>query len=623
MSKERAQKTPERDKGTWPIVPKQRALIFQGGGALGAYEAGVYRVLHDWIYKSITAGKKNENFFDVIAGTSIGAINGAIVVSYVLKNKREAEKRRKQGDNEARNWPEYWYGSADILEDFWNSLPIKNNFLMDWYDSSFWPWEYFHNTTKSMKEGWNEVLDKAEESMLNFWKDNSSSNNPFVKEWFDFLRFYTEALDTPASTEAARRHWTTMTLASPNVAAAIPRHDLKFLDPRGFRFRGEQRQVPFYWRYLPNNYSLREACHGYILDSIKTNPKEQEPRLLFVTVDVKSGDTVSFDSYPKRDKSGNNTWFTEYEEYADNKYKHLIKYPNGIEWEQLSTTFSMPDLYRYTTLEDESSAHGKDEEKRTFWDGGMSSNTPLREMISKHKEFWKTKREAKEAEGIPALNIYIADVWPAKISEYPVPSDNDFVASRKGNLLLMDKTEYEESVTKMITDYKELVEKIIKSIEDQHTQDRIKEILDTEFTKSTIHTNNKKTYRQLLLDDKLNIDRVMRIERKDDTYAVGLAMADFSAHTIRQLMAFGKYDALDKLIHSLTYTVQNLDKLPKEMKDSLHGHLVQASNALGSNQNNYSYEGVMEHLYDFVDEVNTIESELGKDQYDLLNLLRP
>ena len=115
-----------------------------------------------------------------------------------------------------------------------------------------------------------------------------------------------------------------------------------------------------------------------------------------------------------------------------------------------------------------------------------------------------------------------------------------------------------------------------------------------------------------MLDDKLNIDRVMRIERKDDTYAVGLSMADFSAHTIRQLMAFGKYDALDKLIHSLSYTVQNLDKLPKEMKDNLHGHLVEASIALGSNQNNYSYEEVMEHLYDFVDEVNTIESKARK-----------
>ena len=88
MSQERSQETAERDKSTRTIIPKQRALIFQGGGALGAYEAGVYRVLHDWIYQNLIAGKKNENFFDIIAGTSIGAINGAIVVSCVLKNKR-------------------------------------------------------------------------------------------------------------------------------------------------------------------------------------------------------------------------------------------------------------------------------------------------------------------------------------------------------------------------------------------------------------------------------------------------------------------------------------------------------------------------------------------------------
>lgn len=247
MSQERAQKTAERDKGTRTIIPKQRALIFQGGGALGAYEAGVYRVLHDWIYKNITADKKNESFFDVIAGTSIGAINGAIVVSYVLKKKREVEKRRKQGDNEPSNWPQYWCGSADALEGFWNSLPL-NNFLkvfLNWYDLSFWPWDFFHITIKAMKEGWEEILDRSEESMLNVWKGNNSNNNPFVKEWFDFLRFHTEAWDIPASTEAARRHWSTMTFASPNVARAIPRNDLKFWDPFDFRFRGEQRQVFF------------------------------------------------------------------------------------------------------------------------------------------------------------------------------------------------------------------------------------------------------------------------------------------------------------------------------------------------------------------------------------------
>ena len=29
----------------------QRALVLQGGGALGAYEAGVFKALYDWIKK--------------------------------------------------------------------------------------------------------------------------------------------------------------------------------------------------------------------------------------------------------------------------------------------------------------------------------------------------------------------------------------------------------------------------------------------------------------------------------------------------------------------------------------------------------------------------------------------
>lgn len=47
----------------------ENVLVMQGGGSLGAYECGVYKTL---IKSGIT--------FDVIAGTSIGAINAAIIV---------------------------------------------------------------------------------------------------------------------------------------------------------------------------------------------------------------------------------------------------------------------------------------------------------------------------------------------------------------------------------------------------------------------------------------------------------------------------------------------------------------------------------------------------------------
>jgi hypothetical protein len=64
---------------------------------------------------------------------------------------------------------------------------------------------------------------------------------------------------------------------------------------------------------------------------------------------------------------------------------------------------------------------------------------------------WNNKKVEEKGVKIPALDVYIADVWPAKLKDDPVPSDNDFVASRKTDLILLDKTEYEESVSKMIT----------------------------------------------------------------------------------------------------------------------------------------------------------------------------
>ena len=51
-----------------PVLPGQVVLVFQGGGALGAYQGGVYQALHE-------AGIEP----DWVIGTSIGAINAAII----------------------------------------------------------------------------------------------------------------------------------------------------------------------------------------------------------------------------------------------------------------------------------------------------------------------------------------------------------------------------------------------------------------------------------------------------------------------------------------------------------------------------------------------------------------
>jgi len=59
----------------------QVTLVFQGGGALGAYQAGVYEALHE-------AGIEP----DWIIGTSIGAINAGIIAG----NKPEDPQLQQQ-----------------------------------------------------------------------------------------------------------------------------------------------------------------------------------------------------------------------------------------------------------------------------------------------------------------------------------------------------------------------------------------------------------------------------------------------------------------------------------------------------------------------------------------------
>jgi NTE family protein len=80
--------------------PGQTVLVFQGGGALGAFQAGVYQALHE-------AGVEP----DWIIGTSIGAINASLI---------------------AGNQPAMRMGA---LEAFWQRMAHKS----PWHIGSAWP----------------------------------------------------------------------------------------------------------------------------------------------------------------------------------------------------------------------------------------------------------------------------------------------------------------------------------------------------------------------------------------------------------------------------------------------------------------------------------------------------
>jgi NTE family protein len=84
---------------------QQTVLVLQGGGALGAYQAGVYEALTE-------AGVEP----DWVIGTSIGAINGALIAGNAPEN-RVAKLR------------EFWdsFGRRTALDQFWSSPLIGNS----------------------------------------------------------------------------------------------------------------------------------------------------------------------------------------------------------------------------------------------------------------------------------------------------------------------------------------------------------------------------------------------------------------------------------------------------------------------------------------------------------------
>jgi NTE family protein len=96
-------------KTVW--TPRQTVLVFQGGGALGAYQAGVYQALHE---------AKVEP--DWIIGTSIGAINAALIAGNapVQRLDRLEEFWRRMRRKEywgLSSWP----GVADTMS-YWSTL---------------------------------------------------------------------------------------------------------------------------------------------------------------------------------------------------------------------------------------------------------------------------------------------------------------------------------------------------------------------------------------------------------------------------------------------------------------------------------------------------------------------
>jgi len=440
------------------VPTRQRALVLQGGGALGAYDAGVFQALYHKIDTS-----DGRPLFDIIAGTSSGAMNASILVSNVIEKG--------------------WDYAARQLNDFWDYVATI---------------PYIQNIPG-----------------FSIWWANLHAMNP-----------------NAASEEAARRYYSAKQFQFTGVqnvfTSPILRPDVKFFDDT----------IP--WPVY-SNQPLKNSLEKYAIFPIATSSDLNQPRLLLTSVDVQEGATVTFDSYVKADG-------TRKSEYGNKngQYQYVINYDQGITSDFAIASGSVAINYDYAKL----LTNTRDSE-RYFWDGGILSNTPLRELIQAHQDYWLyVKGKGKDDAQIPQLDVYIVDVWPTKIKD--IPMDHDGVLDRYFDLLLDDKTDYDEKVANIVSDYidfvkqtKDVAIEAINTISDASKKNSLQKKLEkiTKIQAKSVHRTGKPRTYDDLLKGRFDMN-VTRIDRTDNANDISNKLSDYSTDTLRQLRQDGYNDAM-------------------------------------------------------------------------------
>ena len=517
----------------------QRAMIFQGGVAIGAYEAGVFQALVKKIgEEQRRLGLENKRpLFDIVAGASIGAWNAAVVVSNTIES-----KRWKHSAEELVSWQH----SAEKLVRFWKYQ--KSCTWADILDMNplyrLW-WDTMHNTQNALKSSYSDMWDFI------------SKANPYLKNWYDELTrtffwlepdfwkdHFIDGWYIPATGEAVRRYYSAYQcehLGALHVATGIlpmpwsaygKFYDMS--DRSSFAFPRSAIPRPDNKHWLP--FSLSQTLKEFADFPIGT--QMPNPRFLLVSIDVQTGDVVTFDSYEKNNSDGNNLT-KYYSEYGDEQNKHTIFYENGIEDQHVMASGAFPNLFDYPKFNVKDSQTSLENKKHIFWDGNLRSSTPLREVIQAHRDYWyKTRNEAH----VPDLEVYIADLWPSLLKEEPTSFDLDFVDNRKWNIIFNDKTDYDEQVANVVTDLTDVVRELsnLAKIKGAST-DEIDSILKKPAL-SEKRNGQARSYGDLLLG-RFRLTKVVRIDRKDDGNEVFDMLFDYSSTSVENLMRDGCRDA--------------------------------------------------------------------------------
>ena len=507
----------------------QRTLVFQGGGALGAYEAGTYQ----HIYRKVSQENPDGRLFDIIAGTSIGAINSSVLVGHYLKNNS-------------------WVGSAEKLLEFWEGL------------------------------------------MCPTIADGLFVRNSLVSNSWNYLRLFNQGI---ADAESARRFWSIFEFAfSPrgvtNMYKSIPQMGSKFLNPFTDFLPWWRYDYTPLRNYLsefidfPIKTNLEKGQPRLLLTSVDiqdyTTPVVFDSYEKLHDAPVRLNKSVEKKEEEKSNhNNGGDKWYSE---YGNPENRHIVFY-DGIGLDQVLASALGKYAIDHPHIEDSNTGT-----MRQLWDGGYLSNTPLRELLTAHRTYWmEYLRMDRSNRGgglrgddmmitqTPELEVYIVNLHPLMPKD--IPKDKDLIDDRESDIFFHDRTTYDEQVAYAFTDFVNMTRDLVELTRSNGLSKEVDEILDKKAkTIARVGEYRFTTNRDLFIG-KPRISKVWRIDRLESADATFGKVTDFTPSTIRKLIQAGKIDArisidrmelifgIEELISEGIMSMEEGDEIIKEARD--------------------------------------------------------
>ena len=306
-----------------------------------------------------------------------------------------------------------------------------------------------------------------------------------ARYYYNNLPIYSSEQENYSTTTNANEHAIKMKQLRSFYSSAIFGND-KMFKPRWRQetaLTDPEYFTPQKWTYMYDLAPLVKTLEKYIdYDKLKPNGNPNA-RLILTAVNILTADPLTFDSSKQQITP-----------------KHIL------------ATSAYP-LYNFRWIEVEDGVYA--------WDGGLLSNTPLREVI--------------DASPVNDKRIFLVENYPKRVNT--LPKSLPEVYHRARDIMFSDKTEYNVRMSKVITQYLRYIEELYQLIETRMDLQKV----DPKQLKRI-----RKKYKKYKQERGAEIKDIVYVTR-DEPFPHMYENADFSPETIKNSIKEGEIKINQKL----------------------------------------------------------------------------